>query len=146
MCFTGNFALSMMLEPAVVAPVLSQPSLPLQEPGGLEIGDDDLRAVRERLDRDDLTVLALRFDGDLICRRERFDAYAAALGDRFVPRTLPSSAAGTDQIPPFFTEHVPFPHSVLTVHLVDQEGSPTSQARDEVLAFLKGRLRPALAP
>ena len=29
MCFTGNFALAMMTEPAVVAPVLSQPSLPL---------------------------------------------------------------------------------------------------------------------
>ncbi|MCB1645402.1 MAG: dienelactone hydrolase family protein, partial [Pseudomonadales bacterium] len=29
MCFTGNFALSLMLEPSVVAPVLSQPSLPL---------------------------------------------------------------------------------------------------------------------
>ena len=29
MCFTGNFALSMMLEPAMLAPVLSQPSLPM---------------------------------------------------------------------------------------------------------------------
>src|SRR6516165_11058042 len=29
MCFTGGFALAMMTEPAVVAPVLSQPSLPL---------------------------------------------------------------------------------------------------------------------
>lgn len=32
MCFTGNFALTMMLEPAVLAPVLSQPSLPLDNP------------------------------------------------------------------------------------------------------------------
>jgi dienelactone hydrolase len=140
MCFTGNFALSMMLEPTVVAPVLSQPSLPLQQPAGLEISDDDLRTVRQRLERDDLTVLALRFDGDQVCRRERFEAYAAALGSRFVPRTLPSAAAGSEQLPPFFTEHVPFPHSVLTVHLVDQHGSPTLQARDEVLAFLKHRL------
>jgi hypothetical protein len=30
MCFTGNFALSMMLEPAVLAPVLCQPSMPLE--------------------------------------------------------------------------------------------------------------------
>src|SRR6476659_3503010 len=28
MCFTGNFALSMMLEPSVLAPVMSQPTLP----------------------------------------------------------------------------------------------------------------------
>ena len=35
MCFTGNFALSMMLESSVLAPVLSQPSLPLDDPAGL---------------------------------------------------------------------------------------------------------------
>ena len=29
MCFTGGFALGMMTEPSVVAPVLSQPSLPI---------------------------------------------------------------------------------------------------------------------
>src|SRR5918911_53517 len=58
MCFTGNFALTMMLEPAMLAPVLSQPSLPLREPAGLEISPDDLVAVRERLEREDLTVLA----------------------------------------------------------------------------------------
>src|SRR6187402_2171229 len=34
MCFTGNFALTMMLEPAMLAPVLAQPSLPLKEPAG----------------------------------------------------------------------------------------------------------------
>src|ERR1700675_195190 len=34
MCFTGNFALSMMLEPSMLAPVLSQPSLPLNDPAG----------------------------------------------------------------------------------------------------------------
>ncbi len=37
MCFTGNFALTMMLEPSVLAPILCQPSLPLDDPAGLEI-------------------------------------------------------------------------------------------------------------
>ena len=32
MCFTGNFALTMMLEPSMLAPVLSQPALPLNDP------------------------------------------------------------------------------------------------------------------
>lgn len=40
MCFTGNFALTMMLESATLAPVLSQPSLPLNDPAGLEIAPD----------------------------------------------------------------------------------------------------------
>ena len=55
MCFTGNFALSMMLEPAMLAPVLSQPSLPLDDPGGIESPPEEIEAVRERLDRDDLS-------------------------------------------------------------------------------------------
>lgn len=59
MCFTGNFALTMMLEPAMLAPVLAQPSLPLDDPAGLEIAPDELRAIRERLDREDLTVLPI---------------------------------------------------------------------------------------
>ena len=40
MCFTGNFALTMMLEPSVLAPVLSQPSLPLNDPAGIEISPE----------------------------------------------------------------------------------------------------------
>jgi dienelactone hydrolase len=142
MCFTGNFALTMMLEPAMLAPVLSQPSLPLREPAGLEITPEDLAAVRARLDREDLTVLAYRFKGDKICRAERFAAYAAALGDRFVGRELPDEAANND-VSPFFARHVPFPHSVVTQHLIDQAGQPTSMARDEIIAFFRTRLAPA---
>lgn len=139
MCFTGNFALNMMLEPAMLAPVLSQPSLPLDDPGGLEIAPEELAAVRERLEREDLTVLAYRFEGDLICRAERFAAYADALGDRFIGRVLPDSAANQD-VPPFFASHVAYPHSVVTVHLIDEAGQPTIAARDEILSFFKQRL------
>jgi dienelactone hydrolase len=142
MCFTGNFALTMMLETSMLAPVLAQPSLPLREPAGLEMAPDEMRAVRERLDREDLTVLAYRFKGDQICRAERFAAYAAALGDRFIARELPDSAANTD-VSPFFAKYVPYPHSVVTQHLVDGEGQPTIAARDEILAFFARRLRPA---
>ena len=139
MCFTGNFALTMMLEPAMLAGVLAQPSLPLKGPAGLEIAPGDLKAVRERLDRDDLTVLAYRFAGDKVCRAERFAGYAAALGDRFVARTLPDSAANSD-VAPFFAQRVPFPHSVVTQHLIDEAGQPTIAARDEILAFFAHRL------
>ncbi len=140
MCFTGNFALTMMLEPAMLAPVLAQPSLPLEDPGGLEIAPGDLAAVRARLEREDLTVMAYRFAGDRFCRAERFAAYAAALGDRFVGRVLPDSAANTD-VPPFFARHVASPHSVVTAHLIDEAGQPTIAARDEILSFFARRLR-----
>ncbi len=141
MCFTGNFALSMMLEPAVLAPVLSQPTLPLNDPAGLEIAPDELTAVRQRLEREDLTVLAYRFEGDRFCRSQRFAAYAEALGERFVGRVLPDSAANRE-VPQFFAQHVTSPHSVVTAHLIDEAGQPTLAARDEILAFFSRRLMP----
>ncbi|MCB2044622.1 MAG: dienelactone hydrolase family protein [Novosphingobium sp.] len=133
MCFTGNFALSMMLENSVIAPVLSQPSLPMHNPSGLAIAPDELAAVKARMEAEDLTVRAYRFEGDSFCRAERFAAYAEALGDRFVGTVLPDSAANPDA--PLKT-----PHSVVTLHLIDEAGQPTVQARDEILDFFRARL------
>lgn len=139
MCFTGNFALSMMLEPAMLAPVLCQPSLPLDDPGAIQIAPDEIAAVKERLEREDLTVRAYRFEGDRHCTAQRFAAYAAALGPRFQARVLPSSAANPKP-PPFFEQVVGCPHSVVTAHLTDEAGEPTLAARDEILAFFTERL------
>lgn len=139
MCFTGNFALSMTLEPAVIAPVLSQPSLPLDDPAALELSPEDAAAIRRRFDRDDLDALGLRFDNDKWCTGQRFAAYAQLLGDRFDGRVLPGTCANPTP-PPFFSEVVGTPHSVVTAHLVDEEGHPTVRARDEILAFLRARL------
>jgi dienelactone hydrolase len=139
MCFTGNFALTMMLEPAMLAPVLAEPTLPLGDPAGLEIAPDELTAVRQRLEREDLTVMAYRFAGDRFCKAERFGAYSEALGDRFIGRVLPDSAANPDT-PPFFEHVVASPHSVVTAHLIDEAGQPTIAARDEILSFFADRL------
>lgn len=139
MCFTGNFALTMMLEPSMLAPVLCQPSLPLDDPGGIEISPDDLATVRSRLQRDDLTVIGYRFENDRFCTAQRFAAYTEALGDRFVGRVLPASAANPAP-PPFFARVVGCPHSVVAAHLIDEAGQPTIGARDEILSFFAGRL------
>lgn len=139
MCFTGNFALSMMLEPAMLAPVMCQPSLPMDKPAAMNIDPVELAAVGERMRREDLTVLAYRFDGDRHCRAERFAAFAQVLGDRFVARVLPDSAANTTT-PPFFAQVVASPHSVVTAHLIDEAGQPTVAARDEILGFFARRL------
>jgi dienelactone hydrolase len=140
MCFTGNFALTMMLEPAVLAAVLSQPSLPMNDPAGLHIAPEELVAVGERLEREDLRVMAYRFEGDKHCRAERFAGYQRALGARFVARVLPDGAANPSP-PPFFANVVASPHSVVTAHLVDEAGQPTVAARDEILAYFGERLR-----
>ena len=133
MCFTGNFALNMMLEKSVVAPVLSQPSLPMHDAAGLAIHPDELARVRQRLEDENLTVRAYRFEGDTFCPAAKFAAYEKALGDRFVGTVLPDSAANPDA--PLKT-----PHSVVTLHLIDEAGQPTAQARDEILEFFRARL------
>jgi dienelactone hydrolase len=140
MCFTGNFALTMMLDPSMLAPVLCQPTLPLDDPAGIEIAPDELVAVRQRLERDDLTVMAYRFEGDRFCKAQRFAAYSEALGDRFIPRVLPDSAANRDSLAPFFEHVVASPHSVVTAHLIDEAGQPTIAVRDEILSFFVHRL------
>jgi len=134
MCFTGNFALSMMLEPSMLAPVLAQPSLPIGQKGGMHIAPDELSQVKARMEREDLTVMAYRFEGDAFCRRERFQAYEDALGDRFIGRVLPDASANPDS-------PMKNPHSVFTGHLIDREGEPTRVALDEVLAFFNHRLK-----
>ena len=101
MCFTGNFALSMMLEPSMLAPVLCQPSLPLEQPAATGIAAEELAQVRQRLEREDLQVLAFRFAGDKWCRAERFAAFADALGERFVARVLPTAPRNPEP-PPFY--------------------------------------------
>jgi len=133
MCFTGNFALSLMLEPAVVAPVLCQPSLPIGQKGGMHIAPAEVATVKARLEKDDLTVLAYRFAGDAFCRAERFAAYEEALGDRFVGRVLPDASAHPNA-------PMKNPHSVVTNHLIDREGEPTRQAVEEILGFFRTRL------
>ena len=67
-----------------------EPSLPLNDPAGIEIAPDEVEAVRRRLERDDLTVLAYRFAGDKFCMAQRFAAYQEALGDRFIGRVDPA--------------------------------------------------------
>jgi dienelactone hydrolase len=138
MCFTGNFALAMMTEPSVVAPVLSQPSLPLpMGPGGKARGaaigasPGEIACARKRLEDEGLTMLGLRFRGDPYVPDARFAAYEAALGPRFVPVELDPKDALANPM-------MPNPHSVLTVNLKDDDpGGPTKQTEQRVIAFFK---------
>src|SRR5215469_13053871 len=146
MCFTGNFALAMMTEPSVVAPVLSQPSLPMtMGPGGKKRGaaigasPAEIACARKRLEDEDLTMLGLRFHGDTYVPEERFRALEAALGPRFIPVELDPKDAAHSPL-------MAMPHSVLTLHLKDDDPTgPTKLTEERVIAFFKERTA-ALAP
>jgi dienelactone hydrolase len=137
MCFTGGFALAMIADAPVEAPVLSQPSLPfpLGSRRKLELGlspNDLERAKRECVTRD-LKVLGLRFTRDKICPRERFARLREELGEHFVGVEIDSSPGNPYDNPPSA-------HSVLTENLVDRPGHPTREALDQVLGLLRDRL------
>jgi dienelactone hydrolase len=136
MCFTGGFALGMMVDDRMLAPVLSQPSLPLgvgrRHRRELGISPDDLERVRERA-RAGVDVLGLRFTCDRLVPAERFERLRQELGDAFVGVEIDSSAGNAWGIPRSA-------HSVLTEHLVDEPGHPTHDALEQVLDLFRTRL------
>lgn len=144
MCFTGNFALSLMLDAPTLAPVVCQPTLPLEDSSAIDLNAAECSAINNRLEREDLSILAYRFEGDKWCTSKRFDTYRKAFGSRFDGRVIPDCAANPDP-PPFFKHVVACPHSVVTAHLVDEIGQPTITAKDEIVAFLQMRLQLPLA-
>jgi dienelactone hydrolase len=133
MCLTGGFALAMMVDDIVVAPVLSQPSIPFPTTRAarrdLGVSDDDLAVIRAR----DTCVMGLRFTGDPMVPAARFARLRDELGDRFIAIEIDSRRGNPHGISPLA-------HSVLSFDYDDTPGHPTRAALDEVLAFFKRRL------
>lgn len=119
MCFTGGFALAMMVDAPVVAPVLAQPAAPMpigaRRAADLGLDAGDLAAVRRRA-ADGCEVLGLRYKADTAVGT-RFETLTAELGEKFHPVDLPGNG-----------------HSTLTEER-------HQQAVDEVLAFFERHLR-----
>jgi len=119
MCFTGGFALAMMVDDAVVAPVLAQPSLPFPvtpaRSRDLGLSPADEARVVERVQAG-CPVLGLRYEGDPATGM-RFDTLRSLLGEGFTAVELPGRK-----------------HSTLTLHRQER-------AVGEVLDFLDARLR-----
>jgi len=137
MCFTGNFALAMMTEPAVVAPVLSQPSLPIpagsaKRSAAIGVGEAEVACAKRRFAEEDLSMIGLRFRDDAFVPDARFDTLKREFGDRFEAIELDPKDGRPD---PRMGAH-----SVLTLHLVDDDAEgPTKGAEARVIAFFKAR-------
>jgi len=136
MCLTGGFALSMAVDPVILAPILSQPSMPVGRHGALDISAADLEIVRQRTRDEGLTLRGYRFAGDSLSRDEKFVALNQAFGTAFCGTVLPDSAGNPGGT---LSEGKP-PHSVLTRDLIDAAGQPTRQAVDEIIAHFQAIL------
>jgi dienelactone hydrolase len=118
MCFTGGFALAMMVDTSVVAPVLAQPSVPFavspRRSRDLDLSPADLATVKARA-AGGCQVLGLRFKKDPTVGK-RFETLTTELGDAFIK-----------------VEFEGVRHSTVTEHR-QQEGV------DRVLAFFDEKL------
>ena len=133
MCFTGGFALAMMTEPSVVAPVLSQPSLPAaalskKSAAGIDAAPEEIACARRRFKNENLSMIGLRFKSDRSFPDARFDTYRREFGGKFEAIELEDADAAPADRPP---------HSVLTVHM--REDGPTKAAEQRVISFFKER-------
>ena len=142
MCFTGGFALAMMTDPSVIAPVLSQPSLPLsigaKNRKSIDVSPEEIGIIRTRLEDENLSILALRFDGDPAVPAERFDFLRHCFGNRCETIELPADSAAPNPLGGR-------PHSVLTVGLRDDDpAGPTKRTEEHVIRFLGNRLHATL--
>jgi dienelactone hydrolase len=118
MCFSGGFALAMMVDGHVAAPVLSQPSVPFavtrQLAADLNLSPADLTAVKDRVNAG-CPVMGLRYSSDRAVGT-RFETLRRELGDGFLAVELEGKG-----------------HSVVTEHRHDETVTA-------VLAFFKERL------
>jgi len=122
MCFSGGFALGMMVDDHLVAPVLSQPSLPFniskKSAADLNLSADDQAAIVRRA-QEGCQVLGLRFTGDKLVG-DRFASLRTLIGDAFIAIELPSQNKKD--------------HSVLT----EQRDEPSVQ---RVISFFNEKLK-----
>jgi len=118
MCFTGGFALAMMVDDAVTAPVLCQPSVPFALSAArsrdLNLSPADLAVVKGRCAAGQ-QVLGIRYRSDRAVGK-RFETLTAELGDAFIRVELDGSGHSTvtehrsqvavDAVIAFFDEHL----------------------------------------
>jgi dienelactone hydrolase len=138
-CFTGGFALAAAVDDSVLAPVLSQPSVPL--PLGLArrrdtgLSEPEMATITDRCANEGLCAMGLRFSEDRMSPRQRFTALKERLGDAFEVIEIdsrPGNEGGFGKMA----------HSVLTLEVREVDGQPAYEARKRVVEFLTQRLAP----
>jgi dienelactone hydrolase len=136
-CFTGGFALAAAVDDSVLAPVLSQPSVPFPLTGAQRrdtgLSEPEMTTIVDRCANEGLCAMGLRFSEDSMSPRDRFTALKERLGDAFEVIEIdsrPGNAGGFGKMA----------HSVLSDEVREVDGQPAYEARKRVVEFLTERL------
>ncbi len=125
MCLTGNFAISLMAEDAVLAGFASQPSLPILKQDALHLSDQDIQEIKTKLDQVG-PMHCGRFEKDTLCTQQKFD--------------LLEETFNSDNKRIIFHEMPGKGHSILTLDFVDEDGHPTKKALADVMNYFDEQL------
>lgn len=123
MCFTGRFALSLMMDKELIAPVICQPGGGWKD-SALGIPDSEWENAKARAKAENIPVLGMRFDGDFLCKSARFDTLREGLGENFREVVVPGKR-----------------HSVLTIHFKDMSDADRARVWKELTDYLRERLK-----
>ncbi len=123
MCFTGRFALSLMMEPEMIAPVLSQPASSYSH-SAMGIPSAEWNHAAARSKAENIPVLGFRFIGDPLCRKERFETLRESFGERFKPVEVEGHG-----------------HSVLTMDFASMAPEDRERVWSALTGFLNERLK-----
>jgi hypothetical protein len=141
---TGGFALSMAVDPVILAPVLGEPSLRAW-PAALDISPSDLDRVKARTGAEGLTIR-----GYLPAFRATNSVLHSAWKPCARSPARPSSAPNCRMFAATPQACVPGasrPISVFTIDLIDAPGEPTRAAVDEIITYFRENLLgPQLRP
>lgn len=126
MCLTGSFALSMMLDQELMAPVVSQPSMPPLPWQKREIGvtDEELACAKRRVKEEGARILGFKFTGDRLSPPQRFERMKEEFGDAFTPVVVEGNK-----------------HSVLTMHFKSMSPEDRARVWGALTGFLRERLK-----
>ena len=147
LCLTGGFVLSMMVDKAVIAPVIAEPGLPFCLPGNwqkasqaaLGISPEELEKAKERSRSEEIPLVGLRFSNDWICPARRFETLEQQFGNHFLKIEFSSNPGNHYDVRRTA-------HSVLT----EDYGTlrkfikkhPDQDPRKQVIDFLERQLKP----
>jgi len=87
MCLTGGFALTLMAEDGVVGGVASQPSLPVFANRAVHMSADEIAAANRGMAANG-PGLAMRYEGDVLCKASKLEALNAAFGENLITHTI----------------------------------------------------------